>query len=163
MALYRFRHVDVDMLKGLLKMSMLKIISENKATGYQIIKKVNELTGEKPSTGSIYPLLESMQAKGWIKGTTQKGKTTYEITESGQEVLKAHGSLRDYYEQKLNGSISLIHSTFDNESESSTHNPALVTPVLNEIESLLAHGVAPEKINLVLSGTIGALQKLLED
>ncbi len=60
------------MLKGLLKMSMLKIISENKTTGYEIIKKVTDLTGEKPSTGSIYPLLKSMETKGWITGTTRK-------------------------------------------------------------------------------------------
>ena len=88
------------MLKGLLKMSMLKIISENKATGYEIIKKVNELTGEKPSTGSIYPLLKSMENKGWITGTTANGKTTYEITTSGKAVVQAHGSMKDYYEQK---------------------------------------------------------------
>ncbi len=94
------------MLKGLLKMSMLKIISENKATGYQIIKKVNQLTGEKPSTGSIYPLLKSMEGKGWITGTTANGKTTYEITQPGKAVVQAHGSMKEYYEQKLSGSIS---------------------------------------------------------
>jgi len=97
-------------------MSMLKIISENKTTGYQIIKKVTELTGEKPSTGSIYPLLKSMQTKGWIKGTIQKGKTSYEITTSGLLVIQAHGSLKSYYEQKLNGSISLIHETFNDQT-----------------------------------------------
>ena len=73
------------MLKGLLKMSMLKIISENKATGYEIIKKVNELAGEKPSTGSVYPILKSMSKKGWIIGRTINGKTFYEITDSGQK------------------------------------------------------------------------------
>jgi DNA-binding PadR family transcriptional regulator len=151
------------MLKGLLKMSMLKIISENKTTGYQIIKKVTQLTGEKPSTGSIYPLLKSMQTKGWIKGTTQNGKTTYEITTSGLSVVQAHGSLKGYYEQKLNGTISLIHDTFNNQSVTLTRNLTLVNPVVNEVTSLLAHGVTPEKINTVLSVTLVALQKLLED
>ena len=37
-----YRHIGVDaMLKGLPKMSMLRIISENKATGIEIMKKVN--------------------------------------------------------------------------------------------------------------------------
>ncbi len=151
------------MLKGLLKMSMLKIISENKTTGYQIIKKITELTGEKPSTGSIYPLLKSMQTKGWIKGTTQKGKTSYEITTSGLLVVQAHGSLKSYYEQKLNGSISLIHETFNDQTATLPHNFTIVSPVVNEVASLLAHGVPPEKINAILSSTIVALQKLLED
>jgi len=74
------------MLKGLLRMSMLKIISENMATGYQIIKRVKELTGEKPSSGSVYPILKSMQNKGWINGRTQNGKTVYEITEVAKKL-----------------------------------------------------------------------------
>jgi DNA-binding PadR family transcriptional regulator len=152
------------MLKGLLKMSMLKIIAENKATGYQIIKKVTELTGEKPSTGSIYPLLKSMQTKGQIKGTTQNGKTTYEITPSGQATLTAHGSLKEYYEQKLNGSISLVRDTF-NEKETKTgkDNAKLAEPILRELEGLLAHGVKPKKIKPIISDTVKQLQQLLED
>jgi DNA-binding PadR family transcriptional regulator len=148
------------MLKGLLKMAMLKIISENKATGYEIIKKVNELTGEKPSTGSIYPLLKSMESKGWITGTTTNGKTTYEITASGIEVVQAHGSMKNYYAQKISGSISLAHGTFDDLHVALIDNSTLVNPVVSEVSSLLAHGVAPEKINKVLSKTLAALQKL---
>jgi len=151
------------MLKGLLKMSMLKIISENKTTGYQIIKKITELTGEKPSTGSIYPLLKTMQNKGWITGTTQNRKTTYEITANGLAVLQTHGSLKDYYDQKINGSISLVHGTFSSQSEPTTHNLTLANPVVNQVASLLAHGVAPEKINIILSSTLESLQKLMED
>jgi formylmethanofuran dehydrogenase subunit E len=150
------------MIKGLLKMSMLKIISENKATGYEIIKKVNELTGEKPSTGSIYPLLKSMESKGWITGTTVNGKTTYEITTSGKKVVQAHGSMKDYYVQKISGSISLAHGTFDDLHVALIDNSTLVNPVVSKVSSLLAHGIAPEKINNVLSKTLAALQKLIE-
>jgi formylmethanofuran dehydrogenase subunit E len=145
-------------------MSMLKIIAENKATGYEIIKKVTELTDEKPSTGSIYPLLKSMQTKGLITGTTENGKTTYEITPSGQAVLTAHGSLKEYYEQKLNGSISLVRDTFnDKETQSTEDGLSLAKPVIREIEILLAHGVKPEKIKLVISNTVKQLQQLLEE
>jgi DNA-binding PadR family transcriptional regulator len=150
------------MLKGLLKIAMLKIISENKATGYQIIKKVTELTGETPSTGSIYPLLKSMQTKAWIKGTTQNGKTIYEITPTGKEVLQSHASMKDYYEQKINGSLSLIKGTFDNKNLTLTDNSTLVNPLINEVQSLIAHGIAPEKINTILLKTVNKLQKLME-
>jgi len=161
--LYRYRHVGVDMLKGLLKMSMLKIISENKSTGYEIIKKVTELTGEKPSTGSIYPLLKSMQTKGLIIGTTENGKTTYEITPSGQATLSAHGALKKYYEHKLNGSISLIKDTFNNNDTQTTSQMALANPVIREIEILLAHGISPKKIVPIISNTVKSLQELLEE
>jgi formylmethanofuran dehydrogenase subunit E len=148
------------MLKGLLKMSMLKIISENKATGYDIIKKVNQLTGEKPSTGSVYPLLKSMVSKGWIVGRAVDGKTTYEISDSGKKVVQAHGSMKDYYTQKISGSISLANDTFNDLHVALINDAILVNPVINEVSSLLAHGVAPEKINLVLSKSLAALQKL---
>jgi formylmethanofuran dehydrogenase subunit E len=151
------------MLKGLLKMSMLKIIAENKATGYEIIKKVTELTGEKPSTGSIYPLLKGMQTKGLITGTTENGKTTYEITPNGQTTLTAHGSLKQYYEQKINGSISLVRDTFNDKETQSTSDLALAKPVIRQIEILLAHGVKPNKIKPVISNTVKTLQQLLED
>ena len=95
------------MLKGLLKMAMLNIISEDNTTGYQIMKKITGLTGEQPSTGSIYPLLKSLQNKGWITGTTQSGKTTYKITNSGKRVMQAHGSMKEYSRKKSAGQYFL--------------------------------------------------------
>jgi DNA-binding PadR family transcriptional regulator len=148
------------MLQGLLKMWMLKIISEGKVSGYQIIKKVNELTGKKPSTGSVYPLLKSMQNKGWIIGKKVNGKTIYEISDSGKKVVMAHGSMKDYYEQKISGSLSLAHDTFNDLHVTLINNSTLINPIVNEVSSLLAHGVAPEKINTVLSKTLATLQKL---
>jgi DNA-binding PadR family transcriptional regulator len=151
------------MLQGLLKMWMLKIISEGEVTGYQIIKKVNALTGKKPSTGSVYPLLKSMQSKGWIIGKKVNGKTLYKISDSGKKVVVTHGSMKDYYAQKISGSLSLAHDTFDDLHVALINNSALINPVVNEVSSLLAHGVAPEKINGVLSKTLTALQKLKKD
>lgn len=152
--------VSITMLKGLLKMSMLKIISENKTTGYGIIKKVNELTGEKPSTGSVYPLLRSMMNKGLITGKTVDGKTFYEITDSGKKIVQAHGSMKDYYAQKISRSLSLAHDTFSDLHLALIDDSTLVNPVVSEVSSLLAHGVAPEQINSVLSKTLITLQKL---
>ena len=148
------------MLKGLLKMSMLKIISENKATGYEIIKKIEDLTGEKPSTGSVYPLLKAMEKKGWIVGRTTSGKTTYEITDSGHQIVQAHGSKKKYYEHKINESITLAQGTFGNLQVTLIDNTNLLNQVTSEVSSRLAHGVTPEKINAILSKTIQALQKL---
>jgi DNA-binding PadR family transcriptional regulator len=150
------------MLKGLLKMSMLKIISENKTTGYQIIKHIQDLTGEKPSTGSIYPLLKNMQTHGWITGTNQNGKTTYEIAPTGQAILHAHGNLKDYYEQKLNSSITLLHGTFD-QNPTSPQATTLVSPVINQVSSLLVHGISPKKIEPILNKTVTELYSLLEE
>jgi formylmethanofuran dehydrogenase subunit E len=46
------------MATGILKMIMLHIMKDGEASGYDIIKKVEAISGKKPSTGSIYPLLK---------------------------------------------------------------------------------------------------------
>ncbi len=71
--------------------------------------------------------------------------------------------MKSYYEQKLSGTISLAHGTFNDLHVALIDNSTLVNPVVNEVSSLLAHGVAPERINTVLSKTLDALQKLMED
>ena len=65
------------MAKGLLKYFMLKLISERKHTGYELIKEIEKHSGNKPSTGTVYPLLKSMQSEGWIKGIDRDDKTYY--------------------------------------------------------------------------------------
>lgn len=141
-------------------MWMLKIISVSEVSGYQIINKVKELTGQKPSTGSVYPLLKSMQSKGWIIGRKVGGKTLYKISDSGRKVVVAHGLMKDLYEQKISGSLSLAHATFDDLHVALFNNSTLINPVINEVSNLLAYGVAPEKINIVLSKTLKTLQKI---
>ena len=148
------------MLPGLLKMWMLKITSEKEVSGYEIIKKVNELTGKKPSTGSVYPLLKTMQNEGWIIGKKLPGKTLYQITDAGKKVLKAHDSLKDDYAQKISRSFSLAHDTFEDLHLVLVHNENLVNPLITEISKLLANGIQPQKINEILTKTMGELKKL---
>jgi len=69
--------------------------------------------------------------------------------------------MKAYYEQKLNGSLSLIQGTFNNKNAPLTDYSTFVNPVASEVSSLLAHGVAPEKINSVLAKTLDTLQKLM--
>ena len=148
------------MLPGLLKMWMLKITSEKEVSGYEIIKKVNELTGKKPSTGSVYPLLKTMQTEGWIVGKKLPGKTLYQITDAGKKVLKAHDSLKDDYAQKISRSFSLAHDTFEDLHLVLVHNENLMNPLFTEISKLLANGIQPQKINEILTKTMGELKKL---
>jgi DNA-binding PadR family transcriptional regulator len=165
-ALYLYRHVYADilgvkiMLPGLLKMWMLKIISEKEASGYEIIKKVNELTGKKPSTGTVYPLLKSMLKEGWITGTKSPKKTLYQITDEGKKVLKTHDSLKDDYAQKISRSFSLAHDTFEDLHLVLIHNENLMEPLITEISKLLANGIQPQKIQKIIDKTMGELQKL---
>jgi len=148
------------MLSGLLKMWMLKITSEKEVSGYEIIKRVNKLTGKKPSTGSVYPLLKLMQNEGWIIGAEAPRKTLYRITEEGKKVLKAHDSLKNDYAQKISRSFSLAHDTFEDLHLVLIHNENLVNPLITEVSKLLAEGIQPQKIQKILNKTRDELQKL---
>jgi len=148
------------MAKGLLNLWMLKIISEGEVSGYDIIKKVGELTGKKPSTGSVYPLLKSMENKGWITGKDIGNKKLYKITNSGNEVVEGHGELKDYYSEKIHESICLAHETFDDLHLTFYNNRNLLAPLANEISFLVDAGVSTDEINKIIQNTVEKLKKL---
>ena len=148
------------MAKGLLNLWMLKILSEGEVSGYDIIKKVSELTGRKPSTGSVYPLLKSMESKGWITGKKVCSKTIYEITDSGREVVKSHGDLKNYYSEKIHESICLAHETFDDLHVTLFNNRNLLAPLTQEVSVLLSEGVEFDKINKIIQNAREELKKL---
>jgi formylmethanofuran dehydrogenase subunit E len=141
-------------------MWMLKIISEKEASGYDIIKKVNELTGKKPSTGAVYPLLKTMRNEGWIVAQKLPRKNLYRITDSGKKVLEAHDSLKGDYAERISRSFSLAHDTFEDLHLVLIHDENLMNPLITEISKLLANGIQPQKIKEILNKTMGELQKL---
>ena len=143
------------MAKGLLNLLMLKIISEGEVSGYDIIKRVGKLTGKKPSTGSVYPLLKSMENKGWITGKSIGNKTSYKITKSGNAVVEGHGDLKDYYSDKIHESICLAHETFDDLHLAFYKNRNLLAPLANEISALMDEGVASDEVKKLILVFIG--------
>jgi formylmethanofuran dehydrogenase subunit E len=136
------------MAKGLLKFHILKMIAEGEVTGYQIIKKVGNLTGNKPSTGSIYPILESLQNEGWIKGKKSEKKTIYTITDSGGKKLKELDKIQTDFIEKIHQSISLANVTFEGMGHLTLlHNMDVLSPFINDISKLLEKGVDPDRID----------------
>ncbi|NLE05486.1 MAG: PadR family transcriptional regulator, partial [Crenarchaeota archaeon] len=126
------------------------------------------LIGEKPSTGSVYPLLKSMQEQGWIVGEKVNNKTFYSITECGKDIVERHDVLKEHIFQKVRESVVLAHNTFDDiASILSTDfhltfmtNLDILGPLINEISDLLVSGVNPEEIKKIISKTISDLKKL---
>lgn len=148
------------MLQGLLKMWMLKIISEKEICGYEIIQKVGSITGKKPSTGSVYPLLKTMLNDGWIVGDSLGSKTVYQVTEEGRRVLERHGALKDDYARRISASYYLANETFTDLHLVLSHNEDLINPLIVQVSRLLANGIQTQKIEDVLNKTIVELIKL---
>lgn len=177
--MYLHRYVGIDiMATGLLKMLMLHVMTEGEASGYDIIKKVESLTGKKPSTGSIYPLLKKMEREGWISGRAEDGKTYYSLTEIGKEHTAQIKETKHDFIKNIYQSIVLANETFDDDDlrafmkdmhdfhrgsrAISGEEMRLIEPLITEIAELLKRDVDREKIESVLSTTVNELQNLVK-
>ncbi len=147
---------------------MLKIISTEPVSGYQIMKRVKVMTGEKPSAGSVYPLLKSMQEDGWIVGEKSGKNIFYILTDQGRTIVQKHDILKEQIFQKVRESVLLANNTFDDIasvfSENShftfVDNFEILSPLISEISKRLSAGVAPEKIKAVVSEATEKLGRL---
>ena len=65
------------MNRGILRFYVLKLISKSESpiSGYSLMKLIEEETGFwRPSPGSIYPLLTSLEEEGLVKHFKEKDK-----------------------------------------------------------------------------------------
>lgn len=73
-------------------------------SGSEIIEDIRKETGGqwKPSPGSIYPLLASLQDKGYTKRLPEERETKrYMLTEEGKQFLKAQAKFGEKLRRKL--------------------------------------------------------------
>jgi DNA-binding PadR family transcriptional regulator len=74
-----------EIRRAFLKYVVLKIIKEKPTHGYDIIKKVELRSNGRwtPSAGSIYPILEKLESKGFIRSEGIERRKVYTITPKG--------------------------------------------------------------------------------
>ncbi|PIY60319.1 hypothetical protein COY95_02380 [Candidatus Woesearchaeota archaeon CG_4_10_14_0_8_um_filter_47_5] len=82
------------MIRGHLKICVLKELKEQPMSGYRLMKQLKEELGFKPSPGSMYPLLENLSNEGYISGTVNGRKKQYSLTPKGSEFLKEFDETR---------------------------------------------------------------------
>ena len=75
--------------RGLLRYMVLDLINESPLHGYEVIKHFqDEFNGlYQPSSGSIYPILQSFEEQGYINLEETDGKKVYSITPKGKAFL----------------------------------------------------------------------------
>ena len=83
-------------MRGLEKPLILWLISQKPRHGYEIIKEVKRLTGQKLKPSALYPLLNRLEGEGFLVGEwMKKGRRKlkcYRLTRKGKMLLaKVHG------------------------------------------------------------------------
>lgn len=80
-------------LKGLLDLIVLQFLSGQPMHGYQIITKIRKTFSTYYGPSTIYPLLCSMERKGYVTSqwsmVGERPRKTYTITPKGQNLLFA--------------------------------------------------------------------------
>lgn len=83
------------MIRGHLKIIVLKALEEGEKTGYGLMKYIEEKVGSKPSSGSMYPTLEALNREGLVKIKEEGKKKIYSLTAEGKNHAKELGAERE--------------------------------------------------------------------
>lgn len=82
------KEIAKDFRKGLLKFFILKMLDREDMHGYAIMARIEEVSGWKPSSGSLYPALANLQAARLISINVRGMRKTYSITQKGKELVR---------------------------------------------------------------------------
>lgn len=98
-------------MKGLLDLVILQFLNSKPMHGYQIISSIRKNFGVYFGPSTIYPLLNSLEEKGYIKSqwdlNNERPRKVYELTNDGQALLNfTENSLNHICRKISNISIS---------------------------------------------------------
>ena len=96
---------DKIRVNTVIKLYTLVLLAEGPKHGYEIMKKLEEITGSSVGPSQVYPFLRQLEDAGIIK-TTKIGpreKKLYELTENG----------KSFVEDVLESSLTLIQAAIN--------------------------------------------------
>jgi PadR family transcriptional regulator PadR len=85
------KEVSTKLMKGLLDLIILQFLSNEPMHGYQVITKIRKTYGVYFGPSTIYPLLGTLEKKGYIESTWnmdfERPRKVYSLTNEGQARL----------------------------------------------------------------------------
>jgi len=90
-----------SMIRGFLKIVVLKALGKAPQSGYSLMKFVQEKVGVKPSPGSMYPLLENLQDEELVDVKGVGRRKEYRLTNQGRKQLSMIEEKREECLSKL--------------------------------------------------------------
>ena len=116
-------------MKGLLDLVILNYLRVSSMHGYQIIASIRKNFGVYFGPSTVYPLLNALEAKGYIKSQWNLGndrpRKVYTLTADGEKLLSFTESSLNHICQKL--STMTVNGVLLNGNVSKTLMPALKT------------------------------------
>ena len=141
------------MLTGNLKVLVLRELKHHEATGYQLMKAIQKLSGEMPSPGSIYPLLTSVQGEGLVSMRREGKRKWYRLTGDGCAAVRKVSAQR---EAGLMGQLRLMRCDSSKPKGSEVHACSLIACPLMR----LLTGAKRKKVEEILRNAIERLREV---
>lgn len=87
----KLRNVEVKLMRGLLDLVILQFLKASPMHGYQIITKIRKNFGVYFGPSTIYPLLNLLEEKNFIKSnwdlSNERPRKVYALTRDGEDLL----------------------------------------------------------------------------
>jgi DNA-binding PadR family transcriptional regulator len=94
---------------------MLALLTERPMHGYEMISELaRRTTGTwRPSPGSVYPILQSLEDEGLVTAESDDGRRSYSLTETGREQATAPGTPSPWeeFETPIDPADTLLRET----------------------------------------------------
>ena len=161
--------------RGLLRFLVLNMLSKKPMSGVEIVEVIEKETGGKwiPSSGSVYPLLASLQDKGFTRETPSEeaGIKRYSLTNKGKTLFEKQITLGHKMLNKLEFLVPLLIGRFqldpnDEELLEKTKEPAhRVVKTLFDIRAERNYRMTEEdakKIERILNKCADDLEDLMQ-
>lgn len=97
-------------VKNFMDVMVLTEIKKHSLSGYDVIAKIHKRFGILVSSGTVYSLLYSLERDGLIRGTWDKRKRVYKLTEKGEQNIRVITKANDEIQNFLK-SITLLNAT----------------------------------------------------
>ena len=104
-----------EIRRGHLKFYILRLLRENRHTGYGLMKAIETETGFwKPSAGSLYPLLATMREDGLIREVEEtNGSSRWQITADGETTYSQATGTKQELLDSMRQSLVVFAKVFD--------------------------------------------------
>jgi DNA-binding PadR family transcriptional regulator len=153
--------------QGDLRLLALALIAEAPRHGYEIIKLVEEKTGDwySPSPGIVYPTLTYLEEAGYVTASTEGSKKLYTITDEGRAYLEAHRDIIKVVLDRLAAIGERVNRwRRATRSERETQLPPLLEAAINHLRETVAKRLesdadAESRIAEILARTVADLQQ----
>jgi DNA-binding PadR family transcriptional regulator len=111
------KNMCTEIRRSFLKYIVLNIIKDKPTHGYEIIKTVELRSNGRwtPSAGSIYPILERLESKGFIQSEEIERRKVYTITPKG---LAGLDRMKQEKLELLNEMSRIINSVTEDDDNS---------------------------------------------